>query len=456
MTATAGQQSATVSWTAPATGGPADVLHGHAVPRRDGAAGQDDRRTPPATSTTVTGLTAGTVVHVHGAGEQPERVPGPRRAASSPVVPLGATAPGGADGRDAREADTKSAIVHWTAPAERRREPDHRLHGHAVHRRDAQTAPRTPPRPPVRVDRADRTARPTRSGSRRPTRPGTSPASAAIGRGHAAELVVRITAAPPVIDAGDGGARSTSASSSPPTSPARSPACASTRRRRTPAPTSGPCGPTGGTQLRQATFAGETASGWQTVKFATPVTVTAGTIYVASYLAPNGHYSVTRGGLRRRADRQRAAARARERGERQRRLRLRRDAPRSRPAAGTRPTTGSTCCSRPGSERAADCWRWCSRGWPAAARSAPAARSSRQPHRTRLHAAGRRAASRPRRPPGYQKLVERQARSTAGALHPLQPGHPLAGAQRSSACASARRSRRGRGRRASTAVPRRS
>ena len=36
----------------------------------------------------------------------------------------------------------------------------------------------------------------------------------------------------------------------------------------------------------QGTFTGETASGWQTVTFATPVAVTAGTTYVASYLAP--------------------------------------------------------------------------------------------------------------------------------------------------------------------------
>jgi Domain of unknown function (DUF4082) len=50
-----------------------------------------------------------------------------------------------------------------------------------------------------------------------------------------------------------------------------------------------------GTLLREATFSGETASGWQTVTFSTPVAVTAGTTYVVSYLAPNGHYSVTGG-----------------------------------------------------------------------------------------------------------------------------------------------------------------
>ena len=53
----------------------------------------------------------------------------------------------------------------------------------------------------------------------------------------------------------------------------------------------------GGTKLSQATFTNETATGWQTVTFPAPISVTAGTTYVASYLAPNGHYSATGGGL---------------------------------------------------------------------------------------------------------------------------------------------------------------
>jgi Domain of unknown function (DUF4082)/Bacterial Ig-like domain/Purple acid Phosphatase, N-terminal domain/Bacterial Ig domain len=46
-----------------------------------------------------------------------------------------------------------------------------------------------------------------------------------------------------------------------------------------------------GTLLATGTFTGETASGWQTLTFSSPVAVTAGTTYVASYYAPNGHYS---------------------------------------------------------------------------------------------------------------------------------------------------------------------
>jgi hypothetical protein len=46
-----------------------------------------------------------------------------------------------------------------------------------------------------------------------------------------------------------------------------------------------------GQLLAQATFSGESASGWQQVNFSTPVAITAGTHYVASYHTNVGHYS---------------------------------------------------------------------------------------------------------------------------------------------------------------------
>ena len=45
-----------------------------------------------------------------------------------------------------------------------------------------------------------------------------------------------------------------------------------------------------GTLLATATFTNETASGWQQVNFSSPVAITAGTTYVASYHT-NGDYS---------------------------------------------------------------------------------------------------------------------------------------------------------------------
>ena len=50
-----------------------------------------------------------------------------------------------------------------------------------------------------------------------------------------------------------------------------------------------------GGRLATATFVSESSSGWQYVYFPQPVTVTAGTTYVASYFAPRGNYAVTSG-----------------------------------------------------------------------------------------------------------------------------------------------------------------
>ncbi len=46
-----------------------------------------------------------------------------------------------------------------------------------------------------------------------------------------------------------------------------------------------------GTQLAEATFTGETTSGWQQVTLSNPVQITADTTYIASYHAPQGRYA---------------------------------------------------------------------------------------------------------------------------------------------------------------------
>ena len=47
--------------------------------------------------------------------------------------------------------------------------------------------------------------------------------------------------------------------------------------------------------LAQATFTNESATGWETVLFATPVAINAGTTYVASYHSDAGHYAIDHG-----------------------------------------------------------------------------------------------------------------------------------------------------------------
>ena len=52
-----------------------------------------------------------------------------------------------------------------------------------------------------------------------------------------------------------------------------------------------------GTLLASGTFSGETASGWQELDFSSPVAVTAGTTYVASYFTSTGYPAYTAQGL---------------------------------------------------------------------------------------------------------------------------------------------------------------
>lgn len=49
-----------------------------------------------------------------------------------------------------------------------------------------------------------------------------------------------------------------------------------------------------GALLASATFTGESGSGWQQVNFSSPVSITANTVYVASYFNPTGDLPVDR------------------------------------------------------------------------------------------------------------------------------------------------------------------
>lgn len=49
---------------------------------------------------------------------------------------------------------------------------------------------------------------------------------------------------------------------------------------------------TAGNKLASVIFTGESASGWQTANFGSPISIAANTTYVVSYHAPNGHYAV--------------------------------------------------------------------------------------------------------------------------------------------------------------------
>ena len=133
VSATAGSAAANVSWTAPSTGGPPTS---YKITPYIGATAQTTTTvtgSPPATSKTITGLTPGTSYTFTVRASNPGGS-GPESAASGAVVPTGAAAPGAPTSATA-EADSTSALVNWTAPSDEGGSDDHRLHGHAVHRR---------------------------------------------------------------------------------------------------------------------------------------------------------------------------------------------------------------------------------------------------------------------------------------------------------------------------------
>jgi hypothetical protein len=291
VTASAGRRSATLSWTAPAGGGPVDR---HKVTPFIGSTAQ----TPTildgsGTSGSIDGLTAGTtytftVEAVNDSGS------GPASPQSNPVTPLASVAPTAPTGVVARPASSR-ALVSWADPVN---DSGTAITGHTV----------TPyvdgvAQTPVQVGAAATSAMVTGLSNgashtftvRRTNDGGTSPASAASDAVTPRATIFDF-ATPATVDAGD-------------TSPVElgvkfkadvDGTVTGIRFHKAAANAGihvGSLWTAGGVRLAQATFTGESASGWQHVTFADPVPIDAGTTYVASYFAPQGHYSHTAGGL---------------------------------------------------------------------------------------------------------------------------------------------------------------
>jgi hypothetical protein len=290
VTATAGQASASVSWTAPTTGGP--VTSYEVVPYIGSTAQTSKTITgnPPATNTTVTGLTAGTsytfrVIARNSGGPSPESAP------SNAVVPTAPVAPS-APTSVAAEADSTSAIVTWSAPAS---DGGAEITQYTVTPYDGSTA--------LTPVNADGSARRTRVTGLTDMTTYTFRITATTSVGASPEAVTAAVtpkhslfelSTPTTVDGGDAnsvvaGMKFTAGVDGAVTGVRFYKSAANTGTHV------GALWSATGTLLRDATFSGETASGWQTVTFSSPVAVTAGTTYVVSYLAPNGHYAVTGG-----------------------------------------------------------------------------------------------------------------------------------------------------------------
>jgi len=296
VTATGGNASATVSWTAPSNGG--STITGYTVTPFIGTTAQPPTTVtgnPPATTATVNGLTNGTA-YTFKVTATNAIATGPSSASSNSVTPAAATAPGTPTGVTAG-AGNASATVSWTAPSNG---------GSAITSYTVTPFIGTTAQPPTTVTGSPPATTATVSGLTNGTTytfkvaatnaAGTGPASAASNAvTPSATACTACTIWP---------------DTATPTTPSDSDTSAVTLGVKFKSDVNGTVtgirfykgsGNTGthvgnlwsstGTKLATATFANETASGWQQVNFTTPVSITAGTVYVASYLAPVGRYA---------------------------------------------------------------------------------------------------------------------------------------------------------------------
>jgi hypothetical protein len=289
VTAIAASGSATVSWTAPSTGGP---VTSYKITPYVGTTAQTPVKitgTPPATTKTIGGLTSGTaytftVTASNASGD------GPESANSAAVTPASATAPGTPGGVTATP-DASKVTVAWTAPSSDGGSP---ITGYVVtpYQGEAAQAPTT-------VDGATTSADVTglTNGTNYTF---TVAAKNAAGTGTASAATPAVAplssifeqATPTTSDAGD----SNSVVLGLKFAADRDGTVSGVRFYKSAANTGthvGALWAADHTLLRSATFTNETTSGWQSALFPTPVAVTANTTYIVSYLAPNGHYAAT-------------------------------------------------------------------------------------------------------------------------------------------------------------------
>jgi hypothetical protein len=293
VSATPGYNSATVSWAAPSTGGPVTK---YTVTPYIGSTAQTATTVtgnPPATSVTIGGLMPSTTYTFTVQASNPNGS-GPISSNSNSVVPIAPTAPSAPTGVSASPA-TGRAFVAWTAPSS---------NGSAITSYTITPYVGSAAQTPVQVGDPSATSATVTGLTNGTTYTFTVSATNGVGTGSASAASNAVApqdtifdlATPATIDSGDGSSAEVGVKFTADTSGS----ITGIRFYKAPGNTGthiGSLWDARGNLLAQATFANETASGWQAVTFSSPTAVTAGNTYVAGYFAPSGHYSASTAGL---------------------------------------------------------------------------------------------------------------------------------------------------------------